>query len=686
MPETHSIEKDFINRLTDIILENISNEQFGVSELASEVGMSRSNLLRKVKKLTNLSVSQFISQVRLKEAMELLKENSFTVSEVSYKVGFSSASYFIKCFRDLYGYPPGEANQHTQEENGVEPEIKPGQRKNRIIIASLVILFIVVTVLFTVIKPVAFVQRELEKSIAVLPFKNDSNDSTNVYIVNGLMESILNNLQKIEGLRVISRTSVEKYRNTGMTIPEIARELNVSYFVEGSGQKIGDEILLNIQLIEGPSDRHLWAEQYKRETSSIFTLQSEVAKNIVGKIEVIITPEEDERLSKVPTHNPVAYDNFLKGLDLLNRPSNEFVQQSIPYFQQAIQEDKNYARAYAAVAIAYYMLDNDQIEKKYTDSINYFADKAILLDAQLPQSLIAKGLFYMNNYEFEKAVPYFEKTLEYHPNNDLVLIFLIDLYVNHIPDSEKYLEYALRGIQLDISSYDSTTASYSYMHISNAFIQSGFVDEAEKYIEKSLEYLPDNLYSQYIKAYIIYVKNRDLQQIRISLTEILKKDSTRIDILQEVGKICYYQRDYESAYYYYKKFMDIRKAYDLDVYHVEDAKIAVVMAETGRKEEADELMDGFKELAENDQTIYKNINLAIYYSYSGEKEKAIEHLKLFSQQENYHYWTIVFIPIDPLVDNIKNLPEFQELFEIVNSHFWKNHERLKETLKGKNLI
>ena len=103
-----------------------------------------------------------------------------------------------------------------------------------------------------------------KKSIAVLPFINDSNDSTNVYIINGLMESTLNNLQKIKELRVISRTSVEKYRNNPKTIPEIARELNVHYLIEGSGQKIGDQILLNIQLIEAPSDKHLWSEQYNR--------------------------------------------------------------------------------------------------------------------------------------------------------------------------------------------------------------------------------------------------------------------------------------------------------------------------------------------------------------------------------------------------------------------------------------
>src|SRR5690606_24825990 len=107
---------------------------------------------------------------------------------------------------------------------------------------------------------------QTERSIAVLPFKNDSADSTNVYLINGIMESTLSNLQKIGNLRVISRTSTEKYRDSKKTIKEMADELNVDYFVEGSGQKIGEQILLNIQLVDAVNDRHLWSKQYRRLT------------------------------------------------------------------------------------------------------------------------------------------------------------------------------------------------------------------------------------------------------------------------------------------------------------------------------------------------------------------------------------------------------------------------------------
>jgi AraC-like DNA-binding protein len=119
VPGIRAIDKEFLQKITELIEENISNEQFGVSELAADIGMSRSNLLRKVKKLTDLSVSQFIRNIRLQEAKVMMEEGSFTVSEVSIKVGFGSTSYFIKCFREHYGFPPGEVGKRENIEEDV---------------------------------------------------------------------------------------------------------------------------------------------------------------------------------------------------------------------------------------------------------------------------------------------------------------------------------------------------------------------------------------------------------------------------------------------------------------------------------------------------------------------------------------------------------------------------------------
>ena len=791
MQDANFIKNDFLSAITQIIQENIANERFGVSELASETNMSRSNLLRKIKNLTGLSASQFIRQVRLKEAMEMLREGNVTVSEVSYAVGFGSISYFIKCFRDHYGYPPGEvANNDLEQNNDVQTEestkvkeadkgsvVKFWQELKRRKVVKVIIIyasisFILLQLLDILIEPlylpqwmmtlvivllgigfpiavifswifditpsgievtepihkkgilpedvikgkkgvlstvlIAFLlivvailvypklfvnstvenQRpKLEKSIAVLPFINDSNDAENVYIVNGVMESVLNNLQQIEDLKVISRTSVEKYRNNPKTIPEIFKELNVSYFVEGSGQKIGDEILLNIQLIEAATDKHLWSQQYKRDAKDIFTLQQEVAKHIADKIEVIITPEEIARIEKVPTEDLTAYDFFLRGRNLFFKGNREDLIASIPYFEKAIEHDNEFALAYADLAIAYFYLDAPQAEKVYSEKIKEYADKALLFDSQSPQSLLSKAVYYMNIQEYEMAVPYLEKALEYNPNEAFVINALSDFYARFNPDTEKYLEYALKGVQLDIAANDSITTSFIYLHLSNAFVQSGFVAEAERYINKSLQYSPDNLYAEYLKAYVLYAKNEKLEETKDLLITAYNKDLSRLDILQEIGKIYYYMRDYKNSFSYYSKFMEIKEAQQLDIYPSEYGKISIVYEEMGLKSEAEDYLTKYLEYANWDESLYKHLYLAMYYAHINDTKQALEHLKLFSEEDNYNYWTIILLlEMDPLLDNLKDIPEFKELVKKIKTKFWLQHDEIKASLEKKGLL
>lgn len=687
MPDSNFTENEFLSKITGIIEENISNEQFGVSELANEIGMSRSNLLRKIKKATNLSVSQFIRNIRLKNAMDMLRQKDMTISEVSYAVGFSGTSYFTKCFHDLYGYPPNEVGKKEHLERQIKAQPDSKKRRRIMLISGAFLLIVISSVLYFISNQNSNNNSSLEKSIAVLPFKNESTDVSNVYIVNGLMESVLNNLQKIEDLRVISRTSVEKFRNNPKTVPEIAKELNVTYIVEGSGQKINDKILLTIQLIETSTDKHLWSEQFERNTADIFDLQREVAKKIVDKIQVIVTPEEQQRIDKNPTKSVIAYDYFWKGFDQINQGTIEGLESSIVSFKKAIEHDSAYARAYAGVAMAYYYLDIFKAVKKYKDEINYYADKALFYDSTLEQSLVAKSLYYQSVGECDLAVPYLEKALEYNPNSTLALNYLSDIYTSCVPNTGKYLENALKVNKLNIATNDSTTTSINYLHLSNAFIQSGFVDEAEYYINKSLDYNPNNIFSDYVKAYIQFARDKDLAKTKERLITTLKKDTTRIDVLQELGKICYYMRDYPSSFKYFKKFSDTRKQYGLDIFQHMDAEIGYVYREMGYIKESQKYFEDYKNYVDANTSIYKNIELAMYFSYMGETKKAMDYLKRFAEdEEDYHYWTILFLKLDPLMDNIKKDPEFQKTFNKLESKFWDNHKKIKKSLKQKKLI
>jgi len=687
MPDNQSFANDFIRQIATIVEKNLSNEQFGVSELAEELNMSRSNLLRKVRKLSNLSVSQLIRQVRLEHGMNLLQESSLNVSEVADRVGFSSTSYFIKCFREYYGFPPGAANSQKEATENIPPPAISKNRNRRFtfILLSAGLIVVLAIALLRYGMKASSAKSSVEKSIAVLPFKNDSNDSTNVYLINGLMESTLNNLQKIKDLKVTSRTSSEKYRNIFKSIPEMAKELNVNYFVEGSGQKIGNQILLNVQLVEAPNDRHLWSRQYRREVRDIFQLQQEIAKDIAKEVQATMTREERSRIEKNPTENLVAYDLFLKGSDLLHRGGRANLEQGISYFKKAIKEDPQFALAYAVSAIAYYYLDLFQERKIYTTEMGFYADKALLCDPLLPESLIAKALFYAHKKDYRAAIPYLEKALEYNPNSILAIHFLSDFYNYSIPNTAKYLEYALLGVKLNAGLQDSITTSVNYLHLGNALIQTGFVEESLHYIDKSIAYNPENSYATWVKAAILFAKDGSTEQTKQLLLKEWDRDSTQLHILQEIGNVYCYTGDYQAAYRYYKQFIKLREAQQLDIFRNVDLTIGIVLANLGFKEESNKFIASFKKFADNDQSIYKHVHLAMYYAYLKDRKKTLDHLKLFTKVDNYQYW-ILLLERDPLVKPLRNLPEFKTIMHTIKTKFWDKHKEIKVSLEEKGLL
>lgn len=679
---------EFLRQVIAIIEENLADEHFGVPELAEQVHMSRSNLLRKVKSITGDSVSVFIRKVRLYRAKEMLGDDRLTASEVCFRVGFSSASYFTKCFREEFGYTPGEEKRTKQEPLPETEESADELEGRKLSVPLMVILGVIIsaTLVYLMITKVRPIHHPLDKSIAVLPFKNDSNDSSNVYIINGLMEAILNNLQKVEDLKVTSRTSVEKYRNTLSTIPELAEELDVSYFVEGSGQKIGDEIVLTVQLIQARLDRHVWSKSYRRQANDIFKLQTEVAQNIAEEIEAIITPEEQERIAKVPTENMVAYDYYLKGIEQANKETREGLFNAIELFKKAIEEDGQFAKAYAYVAICYYYIDIYQTDKKYGDEINTYADKALLLDSDLAESLVAKAMYYMQDEQYELAAQYFEKVLTYYPNSGRVHNYLSDIYTSYLPNTQKYLMHALQGIKTAVASQDSVTASFSYLHLSNALAQTGFIKESEKYIKKSLAYNPHNLYSQYVYTYIKLAENFDLERAKNELISIYHKDTTRLDVIQEVAKICYMQENYKEAWKYYNKFVTGREKYQLDIFRGEDIKIGFVLDQLGRHEEALTYYSIYKKSADEDKSQYKELMYAAYDAVNGTAEGGMTHLKAFAQQKDYIYWMVLFMDKDPIIRQLSTHPDYEPTLRQISENFWERHKETAKKLEEEGVI
>jgi tetratricopeptide (TPR) repeat protein len=417
----------------------------------------------------------------------------------------------------------------------------------------------------------------------------------------------------------------------------------------------------------------------------IFALQNEVAKKIASAIEAIVTPAELEQIEKKPTENLLAYDYYLQALDPFISRTTEGLKKAILLFEKAIEKDPEFALAYANVAISFYLLDMFQIEKQYTEKINEYADKALLYDPKSAESLIAKAFYYIQIKEYQLALPHLRKALEFNPNSNLAVQMLADFYFRLIPNADKFLEYALKGVQLNAASRDSVTQSYVYLQLSNALISSGFVEEAYTYINMSLEYDPQNYYAPHLKAFILFAMDGNIERTRNLLIKEWKQDTTRLDILQDVAKLYYVEERYDSAYFYFNKFVKARKYNNLDIYLQENAKIALVYKKMGLLPEAENLFNEYSEYCEGDQSIYRSFNMAVKYAYEGKNDQALDQLRIFSGVDNIQYWFLLFED-EPLLKPLKNYPGFESIMQKIKDRFWENQATLKESLEEEGLI
>src|SRR5438309_5096261 len=192
----------------------------------------------------------------------------------------------------------------------------------------------------------------LDKSVAVLPFENLSSDKENAFFAQGIQDEIITTLSKISGLRVISRTSTTRYNSAPENLPEIARQLRVSNMLEGSVQKAGDRVHINVQLIQADTDAHLWAQSYNRQLTDIFGVEGEVAKSIAESLQATLSPQEQARVETKPTPNADAYVLYLRARDYQTRPDNllQDFRSAINLYDQAIKLDPKFALAHARLS------------------------------------------------------------------------------------------------------------------------------------------------------------------------------------------------------------------------------------------------------------------------------------------------------------------------------------------------
>ncbi|UJH67864.1 helix-turn-helix domain-containing protein [Allomuricauda sp. SCSIO 65647] len=434
-----SRDQEFLNKLKQIVLDNIRNEQFGVEHLSKEIGISRSQLYRRLQSLKGQSISYFIREIRMEEAIKLLRKDAATVSEIAYRVGFNTPSYFHKCFHDYYGYSPGEV-KHMGGTSGKKDETVFLIWKNRLILffsRRMVIILIaavfitgLISIKYSAISPKG--ENEI-RSIAILPLKPLSKDKDQSYLALGMHDAIIGELGKISGLRVISKTSTLPYLDaTDKLLPDIAKELGVQAIVEGSVFISGDSIRLQLQLIEVfPRERHLWAQEYYEQIANVLNVQSQLVQKIAAEVNVNLTPDESKLLKTKRSVDPEIYKHYLRGMYHLNRGTRMGFDQGIAHLKKALELDPADPFAYAGLALGYAISGHGQVSKRgVMQRAGAAAKQALRLDPNIIYGHTALALVGMyNEWDWESAKESFDTAIRINPNDEFAHAHLAWLYL-----------------------------------------------------------------------------------------------------------------------------------------------------------------------------------------------------------------------------------------------------------------
>ena len=267
-----------------------------------------------------------------------------------------------------------------------------------------------------------------DKSVAVLPFENLSSDKENAFFAQGIQDEIITTLSRISGLRVISRTSTARYSSAPENLPEIARQLRVSNVLEGSVQKAGDRVHINVQLIQADNDAHLWAQSYDRQLTDIFGVEGEVAKSIADSLQATLSPQEKARVETKPTTNADAYVLYLRGRDYQRRPDNllQDFQTAINFYDQAIKLDPKFALAHtrlsATASVMYHFFEPTENWKQKADAE---ALESLRLQPNLGEGHLALGLYhYYIEGDYDAALREFKLAAEVLPNDGDVGLYI----------------------------------------------------------------------------------------------------------------------------------------------------------------------------------------------------------------------------------------------------------------------
>ena len=454
-----------------------------------------------------------------------------------------------------------------------------------------------------------------QKSIAVLPFDNLSEDKENAYFAEGVQDEILTRLAKVADLKVISRTSTQKYKSAPDNLREIARQLGVANILEGSVQKASDQVRVNVQLINAMNDAHLWADTYDRKVTDIFAAESDISKTIADTLQAKLTGSELQAMAKVPTANTEAYELYLKGRFFWNKRTGADLKRAIDYFNQAIAKDPNYALAYAGLADSYTLLSVFSAASPQ-DSIpqaRAAAKKALELDNTLAEAHASSGRILSGyDYDFERAIAEFERAIQLNPNYATSYHWISNGPLTARGEFDRAITEGKRAVELDpLSMIDNADLGQIYFYARR-------YDEAISQVGKAIEIDPHSYLAHYYLGQIY--------QLQGHLTEAIA---------------------------------EYQKAVELDDDPQALAFLGQAQARIGQHDKAQKILSRMTEEAKS--RYVSAYSFALMFIALGDKERAIDALERAYREGAAN--DIITIRVDPMLEDLRGQPRFEALAE-----------------------
>ncbi len=447
-------------------------------------------------------------------------------------------------------------------------------------------------------------------SIAVLPFQNISADPDQEYFSDGMTEALIAELSKIKALRVISRTSVMRFKKSEASLPEIAKKLNVDAVIEGSVQRVQDDVRVTAQLVRAAPEKHLWANTYTQSYRNILALESEIAQAIAREIRVTVTPEERERLAASRPVNPAAHEAYLKGRYYVHKWVQTDIETGIEYLKQAVAIDSTYALAYAALAEAYDGGLASVPPREIARNVESYSQKALSIDPTIAEAYTFLGDVKLTyDWDWEAAEANYKKALAMNPNSAVALGYY-GSYLNVMGESDEALRLCIRAKELDPLNPGMR------IMLANKYIYRRQYREAEEIIQ-----------------------------------EILGMDSTYVVLHALLGRIRFGEGRFDEAASQYRKLL----AYDVGL---AEEGLAPALARAGRTAEARSRLAGLIRKSEEGQQM--QVAIAATYFALGEPDSAFMWL---DRAYEFRDSNLPWIRLMPMFDDVRSDPRYFALMK-----------------------